>query len=55
MMASMRDGCQVVDDGIVCYSDRAGKGFVTWAEILGVQVRSGLRATEVGTARRLLV
>jgi hypothetical protein len=30
-----RDGCQVVDDGMVCYSDRAGKGFVTWAEIFG--------------------
>ncbi len=30
-----REGCQVVDDGIVCYSDRAGKGFVTWREILG--------------------
>ena len=30
-----REGCQVVDDGIVCYSDRAGKGFVTWRDIFG--------------------
>ena len=30
-----REGCQVGEDGIVCYSDRAGKGFVTWREILG--------------------
>jgi hypothetical protein len=30
-----RDGCQVREDGMVCYSDRAGKGFVSWREILG--------------------
>jgi hypothetical protein len=30
-----RDGCQVREDGMVCYSDRAGKGFVTWREIFG--------------------
>lgn len=30
-----RDGCQVVEDGMVCYSDRAGKGFVSWAEVFG--------------------
>ena len=30
-----RDGCQVVDDGIVCYSDRAGKGFMSWRDIFG--------------------
>lgn len=30
-----RDGCQVVEDGVVCYSDRAGKGFMSWAEIFG--------------------
>lgn len=30
-----RDGCQVREDGMVCYSDRAGKGFVSWAEIFG--------------------
>lgn len=30
-----RDGCQVVEDGIVCYSDRAGKGFMSWADLFG--------------------
>jgi hypothetical protein len=32
-----RDGCQVVDDGIVCYSDRGGKGFMSWRDIFGAQ------------------
>ena len=30
-----RDGCQVAEDGMICYSDRAGKGFMTWREIFG--------------------
>lgn len=30
-----RDGCQVVEDGIVCYSERAGKGFMSWSDIFG--------------------
>jgi hypothetical protein len=30
-----REGCQVVEDGMVCFSDRAGKGFVTWRDIFG--------------------
>mgnify|MGYP003624474561 FL=1 len=30
-----RDGCQVVEDGIVCYSDRAGQGFMSWSDIFG--------------------
>lgn len=30
-----RDGCQIVEDGIVCYSDRAGKGFMSWSDIFG--------------------
>lgn len=30
-----REGCQVVEEGMVCYSDRAGKGFVFWKEIFG--------------------
>ena len=30
-----RDGCQVVEDGVVCYSDRAGRGFMSWADIFG--------------------
>ena len=34
-----RDGCQVVEDGMVCYSDRAGQGFMSWADIFGERVR----------------
>ena len=30
-----REGCQVVEDGVVCYSDRAGKGFMSWSDIFG--------------------
>lgn len=30
-----REGCQISDDGVICYSDRGGKGFFTWREILG--------------------
>lgn len=30
-----RDGAQVREDGMVCYSDRAGKGFLSWREIFG--------------------
>lgn len=30
-----REGCVVKPDGMICFSDRAGKGFVSWREILG--------------------
>jgi hypothetical protein len=30
-----RDGGQIREDGIVCYSDRADKGFMTWRDIFG--------------------
>ena len=30
-----REGCQLAEDGVVCYSERAGKGFLTWGEIFG--------------------
>jgi len=30
-----REGCQVGEDGMICYSDRAGKGFVSWRDIFG--------------------
>jgi len=43
-----RDGCQVVDDGIVCYSDRAGKAFVTWSEILGSAFVKDFEQQKVG-------
>ena len=32
-----RDGCQVREDGVICYSDRAGTGFRSWASILSRQ------------------
>jgi hypothetical protein len=32
-----RDGCEIIDDGVVCYSDRAGKGIVTWRDIFGAK------------------
>lgn len=30
-----RVGCMIGNYGVVCFSDRAGKGFVSWKEILG--------------------
>lgn len=30
-----REGCVVKPDGMICFSDRAGKGFLSWREILG--------------------
>tara|TARA_R100001460_G_scaffold13477_2_gene30374 strand:+ start:5391 stop:7544 length:2154 start_codon:yes stop_codon:yes gene_type:complete len=30
-----REGCQISEDGMICYSDRAGKGFLSWREIFG--------------------
>jgi len=43
-----RDGCQIVEDGIVCYSDRAGKGFMTWREILGSAFVKQYEAQKMG-------
>jgi hypothetical protein len=30
-----RDGCQVREDGMICYSDRAERGFMSWRDIFG--------------------
>ncbi len=30
-----REGCQVAEDGMICYSDRAGRGFLSWRDIFG--------------------
>ncbi len=30
-----REGCQVTEEGIVCYSDRDGRGFLSWSDLLG--------------------
>ena len=32
-----RQGCQVREEGIVCYSDRAEKGFMSWRDLFGKQ------------------
>jgi hypothetical protein len=32
-----RTGCQVGQYGMICYSDRAGKSFCTWRDILGAE------------------
>jgi hypothetical protein len=29
------EACVIREDGVTCYSDRAGKGFLSWGEILG--------------------
>jgi len=30
-----REGCQVSEAGMICYSDRAGRGFMSWRDIFG--------------------
>jgi hypothetical protein len=44
-----RDGCQVREDGMICYSDRAGKGFVGWREILGKKFVEGFEEKKLST------
>lgn len=43
-----RMGGQVTEFGIVCYSDRAGKGFVSWSEILGGKFVSEYETHKIG-------
>tara|TARA_Y100000996_G_scaffold246073_1_gene193473 strand:- start:4622 stop:6793 length:2172 start_codon:yes stop_codon:yes gene_type:complete len=43
-----REGCQVSEEGIVCYSDRAGKGFVTWKEIFGAKFIEEFETQKMG-------
>lgn len=43
-----RTGCQVGDKGMVCYSDRAGSGFVPWAELLGRDFVRKYEADKIG-------
>jgi hypothetical protein len=44
-----RDGCQIAEDGVICYSDRAGKGFVSWREILGKTFIEQYERKKIGT------
>ena len=43
-----REGCQVAEDGMICYSDRAGKGFVSWREIFGAKFVSDYEEAKMG-------
>jgi Family of unknown function (DUF5906) len=45
-----RVGCQVGDFGMICYSDRAGKSFLHWGEILGHKFVREFEASRIGTA-----
>tara|TARA_R100001440_G_scaffold868_1_gene2883 strand:- start:3750 stop:5918 length:2169 start_codon:yes stop_codon:yes gene_type:complete len=43
-----REGCQLTQDGVICYSDRAGKGFLTWREILGKKFVENYETKKLG-------
>jgi hypothetical protein len=45
-----RIGAQVGDHGMSCYSDRAGKSFLHWGEILGHKFVREFEASRVGAA-----
>lgn len=49
-----RVGCQVGDWGIICYSERAGKSFMTWGEILGHAFVQKYEAERIGNAAKNL-
>lgn len=44
-----REGCQVREDGMICYSDRAGKGFVSWREVLGKKFVEKYEGAKLGS------
>jgi len=43
-----REGCAITSDGMLCFSDRAGKSFVTWKEILGNKFVEQYEKTKLG-------
>jgi len=43
-----REGAQVSEDGMICYSDRAGRGFVTWRDIFGAEFVSDYEQKKMG-------
>src|SRR5437868_6564380 len=45
-----REGCQVGQYGIICYSDRAGKSFLSWSAILGQKFVREFEAERIGAA-----
>ena len=44
-----RVGCQVSEEGMVCYSDRAGIGFVTWYELFGADFVKEYEVKKMGS------
>lgn len=45
-----RIGCQVGDHGMICYTDRAGRAFVSWGELLGNAFVDKFREEVIGKA-----
>jgi hypothetical protein len=45
-----RVGCQVGEFGMICYSERAGKSFLHWGEILGQDFVKEFEAERIGNA-----
>lgn len=45
-----RVGCQVGTHGMLCYSDRAGKSFVSWGEVFGKEFIRTFQAERIGVA-----
>tara|TARA_R100001015_G_C4634224_1_gene200326 strand:+ start:2811 stop:4964 length:2154 start_codon:yes stop_codon:yes gene_type:complete len=44
-----REGCQVSEEGMICYSDRAGRGFMSWADIFGQNFVSAYEQKKMGS------
>ena len=44
-----REGCQVSEDGIICYSDRAGRGFMSWRDIFGAGFVEAFEQKKMGS------
>jgi len=45
-----REGCQVGRYGMICYSDRAAKAFLSWSDILGARFVREFEAERIGAA-----
>ncbi len=44
-----RDGCQVTPDGMVCFSDRAARGFLSWRDLFGAKRVESFETTKLGS------
>jgi hypothetical protein len=45
-----RTGCQIGEYGMICYSERAGKSFCSWRDILGIEFMRQFEAAQIGKA-----